>query len=110
MIDAESKPDRWTIRYDDLNSCDIALTSLPSDAALVTSMTIVRPCGDMRLWESLLKVMQLGPIILYCPGDSVPLATSARVGDHMPPDMVETLGRPRVVTSAQDIVDAIRAA
>ncbi|MBX6316623.1 MAG: hypothetical protein IRY99_27470 [Isosphaeraceae bacterium] len=35
VINADSEPDYWRVRYDDLNSCDIAVTPLPSDGELV---------------------------------------------------------------------------
>jgi hypothetical protein len=108
VVEAESGPDYWSVRYDDRNSCRVGITPLESDPALVEALCVYRPCGDPRLWESLLAVMRLGPVALYFPGDSPPLVAGEASGEHLPADMVAALGSPRVVRSGQEIVEIIR--
>jgi hypothetical protein len=108
VVEADSEPDYWSIRYDDSNACHVRVTPLASDRELVESLCVFRPCGDLRLWNALLAIMRLGPGVLYFPGDAPPLVTSEAAGDHLPADMVEALGRPRVVRSPEEIVEAIR--
>jgi hypothetical protein len=108
VVEAESEPDYWCVRYDELNSCRISVTSLSSDTALVESLCVFRPCADMRLWDALTEVMRLGPVVLYFPGDAPPLVASEAASEQLPPEMIESLGRPRVVRSGQEIAEAIK--
>jgi hypothetical protein len=102
-VGADSEPDYWRVRYDDLNSCDIVVVPDPADGALVRSLCVHRPCRDGRLWDALLGVMRLGPVALYFPGDAPPLVADEAAGPHLPPDLVEALGPPRRVGSGEEI-------
>jgi hypothetical protein len=108
VVEAESEPDYWSVHYDDINTCRIAVTPLPSDPSLVESLCVHRPCGDPGLWDALLAVLRLGPVVLYFPGDAPPLVASEAIEEHLPADMVQAMGRPRVVQSGREIVEAIR--
>jgi hypothetical protein len=110
VVDAESEPDNWSVRYDALNRCSICVSPLESDTALVESLCVFRPCGDLRLWEALLAVMRLGAVVLYFPGNAPPLIASGDVAQHLPDDMIESLGQPKVVQSGQEIVEVIERA
>ena len=103
VVEAESEPDYWFVRYDDLNSCHIGVTPLGSDPTLVESLCVLRPCGDPRLWDTLLVILRLGPAVLYFPGDGPPLVAS----EQLPAGLVESLGQPRVVRFGQEIAIAI---
>jgi hypothetical protein len=108
IVEAKSELDYWFVWYDDLNSCHVSVTPLVSDLALVESLSVVRPCGDLRLWEALLAVMRFGSVVPYFPGDAHPMVASEAAGAQLPTDLVEALGRPRVVRSGQEIVEAVR--
>jgi hypothetical protein len=110
VVEAESEPGYWSIRYDHLNSCHVAVSALPADPALVQSLCVVRPCGDPRLWDALLALLRLGPLTLYSPGEGPPLVASEATGEQLPADMVEALGAPRVVRSGSEILAAIESA
>ncbi len=110
VVDAESEPDYWTIRYNDLNSCRIEVTPLASNPTLIESLCVFRPCDDPLLWEGLLAVMRLAPAALYFPGKAPPLVVSEAAGEHVPSDMVRAMGWPRVVCSGQEISEAIKRA
>ena len=51
--------------------------------------------------------VRLRSVVVYFPGDAPPMVASADAGKQMPPDMVEALGQPQVVTAAQEIFEAI---
>jgi hypothetical protein len=110
IVEAESDSDLWSVRYDSQNHCEISVHPLESDPNLLASLSVSRPCGDVRLWDALLATMQLGNVMLYFTGVSPPLVATVEAGTHIPPDMVEHMGQgpPRVVTSSQQILDAIR--
>jgi hypothetical protein len=107
--EADSELNRWSVRYDDTNSCEVYVDALSSDPDLVAGLMISRPCGDVRLWNALLAIMRLGRVTLYFPGGDEPLIASPETVPHLPPSMVEALGEPRVVTSGQEILDSVLA-
>lgn len=107
VIDAESEPDYWSVRYDDLNSCHLSITPLPSDPARTDCLCVYRPCGDIRLWNALFTVMRLGSMVLYFPGNGPPLVANTTAGEFLPPAMVEGLGQPYLVHSGREIVEII---
>ena len=107
VVDAESEPDYWSVRYDDLNSCHVSITSSVSDPAAVESLCVFRPCGDPRLWDALLAVMRLGSAVLYFPGDGSPLVAGESAVGHLPAEIVQAMGRPRVIRSGREMLAAI---
>jgi len=64
----EPGPNAWYLRYDEANSCDVDLMAHGSDPAMVSGFTVLRPCGDSRLWDALALILASGNVILYFPG------------------------------------------
>lgn len=110
VVESAKDVDRWVVQYDERNRCDLHLHPLSTDASLISAVTIARPCADRRLWEALFAVLRLGHVTLYVPGESPPLVATAEAGAQLPAAMVEALGAPRVVASAQAILAAVRIA
>lgn len=110
IVDAESEPDYWSVRYDDRNSCQITVTPCDSSHELVTSLCIHRPCGDGRLWDALFSVMKLGAVVLYLPADTPPLVVDNAAIAHLPVEMIEALGDPVCVKSGKEILATIQSA
>jgi hypothetical protein len=108
VVDNESDPDYWKVRYGESVWCKIRVALLPTDVTLVTHLGVCRPLRDMRFWEAILAVMRLGAVALYFPGDAPPLVASEFAGQQLPRGMVEALGQPRVVQSASEIVEIIQ--
>lgn len=107
---AENEPELWRLRYDDINSCVVYLTADPNDPGMITGFMVHRPCVDQRLWDALATVLALGNVVLYFPGGRASLVGRGSVTGHLPPDLVESLGQPVVVTSGREIQDEIDAA
>jgi len=110
IVVAESEHDRWSIRYDDLNGCDIYVSALDTDQSLITSMMVSQPCAKIQLWEALFAVMKMGPVVLYFPGNAPPLVVNDQVERDLPREMVEALGPPKVIGRAEEIVEIIKGA
>jgi|SRR5208282_623029 len=108
MVEGSSESDDWSVRYDDKNSCRIRVTPSKSNPELITSLCVNRPCGDLRFWESALAILRMGPVILYWPGGG-PVVGAESLAAEFPQEIAESLGQPRCVSSAQEIMDAIRA-
>lgn len=108
IVERDSEPDYWSVRYDGVNSCKIEITPSKVDEELITALSVNRPCGDVRFWESVLAILRSGPMMLYWPGGG-PLVGSESAARALPPEIAESLGHPLCVGSAQEIMAAIRA-
>lgn len=106
----ETETDFWQLRYDDANSCDLYLTVHGADQSLLEGLTVNRPCSDLRLWNALAAILALGEVVLYFPEGRSPLVARSSVTGHLPPDLIEELGLPVVVTSGREIQQEIQAA
>jgi hypothetical protein len=62
----------------------------------------------MRLWGSKYKVVSMSNVVLYFPGNAPPLIANESVANHLPEDMIDSLGRPLLVRSGAEIVDVIQ--
>jgi hypothetical protein len=108
IVEKTSEQDYWGVQYGSSDSCNIRVTASESDAELLTSFCIYRPCGDVRFWESVLAILRMGPVMLYWPGGGPLVASTAR-SNEFPQEIAESLGQPLSVNSAHEIMDAIRA-
>jgi hypothetical protein len=108
IVEQDSEPDYWSVRYDGANSCKIGITPSTVDKEIIASLSVNRPCGDVRFWESVLAILRMGPLMLYWPGGG-PLVGSESAARDVPRDIAESLGQPKSVSSAQEIMEAIRA-
>jgi hypothetical protein len=100
-------PGLWQVYYDGENSSDIYMSFLPSDSSRISGFCVNRPCGDERLWESLLSVMRMGSVVMYWPG-SRPLVADESVERQLPSEMIEAIGRPILVCSTSEILGHLR--
>lgn len=103
----EIEEDFWQVQYGVNESSDIFLQLLPHDVSLVHTISIHRPCGDIRLWESLCLLLELPGTVLYYPGCDAPLARDSQAGINMPDTMRESLGEPVIVSKALEIFQSI---
>lgn len=106
IMEEGSEPDCWHVRYGPADWCEIQVTEAKSNHELITSLSVNRPCGDIRFWESVLAILKMGPVILYWMGGG-PLVGSQATADKFPEETAESLGQPSCVRSAQEILDAI---
>ena len=102
----DESPDVWDIRYDELNSSTIFI-SRQSDGT-ITSLNVNRPCVDLRLWDALFRILMLGNVVFHFPGDSPPSIAQPEAADHLPPEMIDAIGTPAVVTSGKDLAQLVR--
>jgi hypothetical protein len=107
IVEEGSEENGWSVCYDRANSCRIRVIPARSNRELITSLSVNRPCGDVRFWESVLAILRMGPMMLYWPGGGPLVGSEARVAEF-PEEIAESLGQPLCVGSAQEIMDAIR--
>jgi hypothetical protein len=108
VLDTSSDAE-WKIRYDDTNRCNIYVHRHEERPELVHSITVNRPCADVRLWNSLHQLLRLGNWVLYFPAEKPPLLiANESTALHLPESMREALGPVKVVNSGDDIIRIIR--
>ena len=103
----ELDEDYWQVQYGTDESSDIFLQLLPADDSLVHTISIHRPCRDIRLWEALYILLELPGTIFYYPGCDAPLARDPQAALAMPSEMRESLGDPVFVSNALEIFQSI---
>jgi hypothetical protein len=97
----------WPVSYDSLNSCDIDVGLLPNGSDRLTSLCVHRPCGDMRLWKSLYAILNMGSVVLFFPGGP-PILAEGISPEGLPREMVDSIGEPVFVDSAEAILRILR--
>ena len=107
VIEEESQQDFWRVRYDRGNSCSISVTALESNQDMLTFLCIERPCGELRFWQSILKVLQMASVVLLWPG-SPPILAEGTPLETLPPEMVDSLGEPKIVNTTESILALLR--
>jgi hypothetical protein len=100
--EASSEPDYWRLRYDGASGCEIGVSPFPTDASKVASLYVDRPCRDLRLWDSLFAILNMGDVLLFFPGGPL-IITRAGSTAALPEEMTESLGAPVEVDSGEAI-------
>ena len=103
----EVDEDFWQVQYGPEDSSDIFLQPLGDKAFLIHTISIHRPCRDMRLWESRYLLLGLPGAIAYYPGCKSPLVRDPQAGMEMPAQLRESLGEPVMVNDAMDVFQSI---
>jgi hypothetical protein len=107
VVESRSDTSSWQVEYDELHSCTFYVDEpRPGDDAMDGFM-LNRPTRHPRLWDALFQVLQLGPVVLYFPGCDAPLVASEFAARQLPVDMINSIGKPRIVYSGEEIRSAI---
>ena len=107
VVEERSDTKLLEVKYDDTNWCDFYLQVVPEEDNFISSLMVDRPCADVRLWEGLFELMVSGQAIFYFPGGEFPLIANEGVKAHIPAEVIEGLGEPKVVRSAREILDVL---
>ena len=107
LVEAESEPDYWCIRYDANHECAIGVTPVVGRPELVASFCVYRPCAEPRFWNDLLTVLRLGPVAMVFPGAAPPIVGSAATIAHLPADVIASMGPPMVADTGAAIASAV---
>jgi hypothetical protein len=102
----DSEPDYWHLCYDPANSSRIHVSRFGNQ---IKGLTIDRPCADKRLWDSMYRVLKLGPWVLYFPAPNGPLVMAdPATAENLPESMRKAFGSIREVHSGREIVEVVR--
>lgn len=89
---------------DPADSCDLYLGARAAERGAVSGISISRPPSEPRFWECVLEIMRRETVILFFSDDTTPLCATPEVLAHFPPELLQSLGEPRLVASVQDIL------
>ena len=95
--------DVFILKYPDGSRCELSVSKDNPAAGLSVS----HPPESLEFWRSVLSMLQQTPSCLYWPGGG-PVICQLLVRDNLPRTMIEKLGEPLVVSTPEQIVDAIR--
>jgi hypothetical protein len=104
--ESRSEPNYWRVCFDHENHCEIGVKPLAHDGTKLQSLYVHRPCGDIRLWNALLKILRLGSVVLWFAGSPSVLAEGQK-RDGLPPDRLEGHGPPKFVSSAEELLQIV---
>jgi hypothetical protein len=99
----ESDQERWVVRYDPQNWSDIYADP---DNEKLTHFMIARPPGELRFWQALSTILQMGQVVIFWPGS--PLIVGRSSVDSVPKEMIEALGQPTVVDKAEEFFELLK--
>lgn len=102
IVEAESEPTLWRVRYDASNSCEIGITALESDVDKLESLYVDRPCVHPGLWHALSSLLRMGRVVIFWPGGP-PVVADAATGATLPREMLGSLGPPRTIQSGEEL-------
>lgn len=86
------------IRFDANNHCTVYVDTT---SEYIGSLTFSRPSSVLQLSELIYQLMLAGNFIFFEPDGKYPIALSANVEHHLPPDMIEGLGQPKIATTKE---------
>jgi hypothetical protein len=103
----DTAPNWFELRFSKDDGCTIFADTTAEE---IDGFNVNRPCADTRLYDALLTVLKVPGLVLIMPGECPPLIGHAETAGHLPPDIVEALGRPALLQSASEILQRIRQA
>ena len=86
------------LTFDEINNCCIYLDI---DEPFVNGMMISRPCGGEQFIKCLYRIMQLGNFVFFEPDGKRMIALNPDIQQHLPEDMIESLGEPLIATDGE---------
>ena len=74
-----------------------------TESEMIDSFCVNRPKTDPRLFKAIFDVLRQGNMVLYMPSNCPPLVGNQTVLEHIPQDMIATLGKPKLLADANEI-------
>ncbi|PZR08784.1 MAG: hypothetical protein DI539_22475 [Flavobacterium psychrophilum] len=90
------------LEFEEGNSCTIYMDTTN---LMTTGFVISRPCYSRRFGECLYEVMLLGNFVFFEPDGKAPIIISPAAEEHLPIDMVESLGKPAIGKSKESFLE-----
>lgn len=103
VVDGESEPNHWEVRYDERNWCSIDVKAAPGKKGRIEAFAIVRPCTDSRLWRAIVDAMRMGNGVMLFPGNPGAIVATADAAKELPSELVKGMGPVRVARTGRDV-------
>jgi hypothetical protein len=72
---------------------------------LTSGFMIAGPAGNLRFYESILAILRVTNTALYCAGACPPMVGKEDSINHLPSEMIETLGEAVIIRHPKEIID-----
>ncbi|WP_194207681.1 hypothetical protein [Superficieibacter sp. 1612_C1] len=88
-----------------LDFIELRVPVFSTEEGLMTDgFAFVHAPGHKAFWQSLVDILRVTPTALYWADTQDALVIGQQeTRQHLPPDMIETLGEPRLITSIQEL-------
>jgi hypothetical protein len=108
IVREELEFNRWVVQYAPNDLCDIYVGLLKDDRERLSDFMVSRPSGDLRFWDALFSIFQMGSIVIFWPG-SPPILAAGANPDDLPEGVVEGMGQPVYVRSGLELLKCVQA-
>ena len=105
----ELEEDYWQADVGSAMRSDLFLSFLEDGSERIHSVSIDHASADARLWHAVWTLLGLPGTVFHFPGSDAPLARDPGTASALPPGLLETLGQPTIIASAQDIQRVVAA-
>ncbi|MEK8035018.1 hypothetical protein AACH06_29735 [Ideonella sp. DXS29W] len=102
----ETEP-KWFVLSFGPDVSDKCALYVDTNADQIDSFSI-DPLDDSRLYEALFSILKIPGLTLYMPGSCPPLVGHAETAEHLPAEMIQTLGEALLLKAASEIPERIR--
>jgi hypothetical protein len=101
---AEGKgPECWVLLYPDGARSELFVDATEAN---VSDFMVARPPVHPEFWRAIFDLLRETPSCLYWPGGG-PVIANPAVREHLPPEMIEALGEPTIVSAGEQILEEI---
>jgi len=76
---------------------------------MTAGFMIARPAANEAFYQSLLNILQSTHSVLFWAGDNALVVGQASTIEHLPEDMIDSLGKPFLATEPGQIPERIQA-
>ena len=107
LVSHESRLTSAEMRLKGLQTTDLGESiSTHCSEGEIWALTVSRPSTDERLYQGLLKLLNLEGVVVYAP-DSPVFVGNEKTGAHLPQDMLSSLGRPQQVSTSAELLTGL---
>ncbi len=102
-----SNADCWTIQYDSLNGCSIYVGPHETNSQTLINLWFERPCRDIRLWDAIYAVLDMGSVVLIYPSSSLILVAKGVCVQDIPTKLIGGRDSVAQVESTREMLDVL---
>ncbi|MBA7931002.1 hypothetical protein HV127_06855 [Klebsiella sp. RHBSTW-00215] len=94
----------YHLKYPQQTEHYLSIEATDDTIPLISELAFVHAPGADAFWQSLVNILQATHTVLYWADTENALVIGQQeTRQHLPPDMIETLGEPRVISSFEEL-------